>query len=614
MDYYEDEDNNTRSFKLSQDGKEFIVSLSIIKDHLLISAYESLVKDGNYFENGFSLGDLCAINRYFVIISSIEEAQSELIKCIEKQKVGIEHNLNLLNILFYLSIGTDNIYIKLPLQKRDTMHRRIQPPEEQEPFTGEIQLKNRGTYPEDEQRINNIARINDELKLSQVNLLEDMEKLLIITEQLKKESNLLSEENAKLNVRLQKIQKEVFETNLEVEALREEEQALNDENNQLNEYNAELENLVIQKKEKLKNDYRETMMQKVNKNDIDLGNGPKAVSSRYEAVPIKTFIPRVTAKPNVEAYDEGILNNSRPPFYYTEKRITQYLANNSPNDKLNKTDINLNINNTNPIRGSYRTYNNDYNNDYNNFSDSYNNFYDKDPVDNKHKKKQNNFAYGRISEKTNDYEEEDINNYYNNKTPRESESYQYRESRDTLGNQTELGDEEEKNIKSDIIKNKNEEDMLLNKINNHGKNIYFNLLYKSVIDTDRAEIFHKKCDKALRTLVLVETINGRRFGGYTTQSWEGDGIDKLDNEAFVFSLDKLQIYNVISEKPAIGCYPKYGPVFLGCQIKVNDNFFVKGGTTFRKHINYATNEDFELNDGIKFFGIKDIEVFEVHLI
>lgn len=59
---------------------------------------------------------------------------------------------------------------------------------------------------------------------------------------------------------------------------------------------------------------------------------------------------------------------------------------------------------------------------------------------------------------------------------------------------------------------------------------------------------------------------------------------------------------------------KIWAVFLGCQIKVNDNFFVKGGTTYRKNTNYAINSDFELNDGIKFFGIKNIEVFGVNLI
>ena len=167
-------------------------------------------------------------------------------------------------------------------------------------------------------------------------------------------------------------------------------------------------------------------------------------------------------------------------------------------------------------------------------------YYDKDPADNIHKKKkifkqnQNNFGNGRITEKTNDYEEEDLNSYN-----RESESYKYLDSRDTLGTQTGLGDKEEKYIKSEIIKNKNEEEMLLNKINNHGRNLQFNLLYKSINDTDRAEVFHRKCDKAQRSLVLIETINGRRFGGYKIQSWEGDGVDKKDDEAFVFSLDKL---------------------------------------------------------------------------
>ena len=379
------------------------------------------------------------------------------------------------------------------------------------------------------------------------------------------------------------------------------------------------------------------MKQKVNNDEIDLGVGPKAVSSRFDAATIKTFIPRVTAKPNVEAYDEGFTNNSRPPFYYTEKRITQYLTNNLQfNDRLNYTDINLN--NNDPLKNSFRTYN-DYNNpnnlSYNTYNKKldtnlniYNELNNRDPEDNIHKKKQKNnyqqpIGYGRISEKTNDYEADERSNQLNEdnfshdvQSIRESETItsNYRESKDTLGNQT----EEDKKLnylqKTEIIKSLNEEEMLLNKINKHGKDIKFNLIYKSTVDSDKADEFHKKCDKAQRTLVLIETINGKRFGGYTTQSWEGKGIDKNDDEAFIFSLDKLQIYNIISGQPAIGCYPKYGPVFLGCQIKINNNFFVKGGTTFKKNTNYATNSDFELNDGIKFFGVKDIEVFEVNLI
>ena len=635
MDYFED--NDTKSFKLNQDGREFIISFTIIRDFIRISAQESIGKDANFYETDYSLKDLCEINRYFIIMSSIREAQNELVKFIEKQKVGVEYNVNLLKLLFYISIGTDNICIKIPLTKKENEERIIKAPEEQEPFTGKIHLKNRGTYPEDEERINGLSKVNGELKLMQIDLLKDMEKLLIISEKLIKDSNLLYEENAKLNVRLQKIQKEVYETNLQIDVLKEEEQALNEENTKLKTYNTDLEKILSQKKENLKNNYKETMKQKVNNDEIDLGDGPKAVSSRFDAATIKTFIPRVTAKPNVEAYDEGFTNNSRPPFYYTEKRITQYLANNLQfNDRLNYTDINLN--NNDPLKNSFRTYN-DYNNpnnlSYNTYNKKldtnlniYNELNNRDPEDNIHKKKQKNnyqqpVGYGRISEKTNDYEVDERSNQLNEdnfshdvQSIRESETItsNYRESKDTLGNQT----EEDKKLnylqKTEIIKSLNEEEMLLNKINKHGKDIKFNLIYKSTVDSDKADEFHKKCDKAQRTLVLIETINGKRFGGYTTQSWEGKGIDKNDDEAFIFSLDKLQIYNIISGQPAIGCYPKYGPVFLGCQIKINNNFFVKGGTTFKKNTNYATNSDFELNDGIKFFGVKDIEVFEVNLI
>ena len=633
MDFNE---GNTRIFKLRQEGKEYIISLSIIEEFVRISGQEYLGKESNFYETEFSLADLSSINRYFLIMNSIQEAQNELIKAIEKQKVGIEFNKDVLKVIFYIVIGTDKIIFKLPLARRDNIYKRIKKPEEQEPFSGTIQLKNRGNYPEDEQRISILEKNNEQLKISQYNLITDIQKLLELSEKLKKEINLLNEENAKLGVRLQQIQKENYERNIEVDVLKDEEQALNEENIKLRNYNEDLEKVLDQKKENLKRNYMESMEKKYQKDVADSGNGPKAISSRYDEALIKTYIPRVTAKPISDAYDEAMLANSRPPFYYTEKRITQYLANNNM-DRLNRTDININIPNNIKNRGSFRTNNNDYNpnnlsyNTYNkifdneklNGNDSYNNFSDvyyKEPENNQRRKKKKLPAYERISERTNDYEEDNNNYIQDNNTSynhsqkdKEMSTYSEYQERSHILEHSELKDDLNY-IKSEIIKSGTEEEMLLNKINRHGKNIHFNLIYKAINDTDRAEIFHEKCDKAERTLVLVETIDEKRFGGYTTQSWEGNGIDKKDDEAFVFSLDKLQIYNIITGQPAIGCYPKYGPVFLGCQIKVNDNFFVKGGTTYKKNTNYATNSDFELNNGVKFYGIKDIEVFEVNLI
>ena len=139
------------------------------------------------------------------------------------------------------------------------------------------------------------------------------------------------------------------------------------------------------------------------------------------------------------------------------------------------------------------------------------------------------------------------------------------------------------------------------------------MLYKATVDTDKAQVFHNKCDWASKTLVLIESKNGKRFGGYTTCNWEGDCIEKNDDNAFVFSLDKMKTYQILPDEEAIGCYPKYGPVFLGCQIRIFDEFFKNGGTTFEGGITYDTEEDYELSGGEQKFDVKEIEVYEVQL-
>ena len=168
-------------------------------------------------------------------------------------------------------------------------------------------------------------------------------------------------------------------------------------------------------------------------------------------------------------------------------------------------------------------------------------------------------------------------------------------------------------VKGDIIQSAAELELLTRKICKDYHKITLNLLYKATVDSDKASIFHEKCDGATNSLVLVQSTNGKRFGGYTSCSWEGNQIDKKDEDAFVFSLDKMETYNVIPEEDAIGCYPNYGPVFLGCQIRIFDEFFKNGGSTFEKGMNYDTNEDFELTGGLKNFDVKEIEVYGIEL-
>ena len=168
-------------------------------------------------------------------------------------------------------------------------------------------------------------------------------------------------------------------------------------------------------------------------------------------------------------------------------------------------------------------------------------------------------------------------------------------------------------VKGEIFHNNDELEFLTRKVCDNKKKMTLNLLYKATVDSDKASAFHSKCDGAKSTIVLVESKNGKRFGGFTSCDWKGNAIEKKDENAFVFSLDKMKAYDIIPGELAIGCYPKFGPVFLGCQIRIYDNAFIKGGTTYEKEKNYETQEDYELTGGLQKFEVKEIEVYSVEL-
>lgn len=166
-----------------------------------------------------------------------------------------------------------------------------------------------------------------------------------------------------------------------------------------------------------------------------------------------------------------------------------------------------------------------------------------------------------------------------------------------------------------IIKNIIQDESLIlfvvNKIEESlGKNT-FNLLYKASTDGDRAADFHSRCDKANSSLVLIMDIKGNIFGGFTSRDWSGDCIQKVDEKAFVFSVNKGKIYEVLPGQAAIGCYPNFGPIFFGCQIRVYDDCFTKGGSTYLKGVSYNTTMDYELTNGDQKYTISEIEVYEI---
>ena len=167
-------------------------------------------------------------------------------------------------------------------------------------------------------------------------------------------------------------------------------------------------------------------------------------------------------------------------------------------------------------------------------------------------------------------------------------------------------------IEKNIIKHPGELDEISSRIQRtlNKKNIKYKIIFRSNIDGDCASTFHEKCDKIRNTLILIKASGNKRFGGFTTETWDGNDINKKDEKSFIFSIDKMKIYDIIPGQNAINCNPDLGPVFLS-QIKLFDKFFTQGGTTSTKGKNYKTLEDFEITDGAEKFGVKEVEVYQI---
>ena len=442
--------------------------------------------------------------------------------------------------------------------------------------SGNIQTKNFGNpkqYSKVDSSNNNYNYQYDENKIGKLE--ENTNIIKAEQEKLKNDMKRLLEEASKL-----KEQNQVFKT--DHESLTKENATLKNTNDyykeQLTEYEKKFKEMVSQIEE-LKNN--NTEYQKLKEENDSLKNQVTLLNK------------------DVDAF-ESQNNEIRKMYEDLEKENLYYKG---QYDEMNKENELL--------RGQIDELNNNFttiNNELENIKDENNLF--KKNLEEQQKNNINEEEINRLIEENNLYKQKAEENELLKK---QIEDLQYQiQMGQERQDRVQEDDDEEKEVKGDIIHDIKELEMLTKKINkDNNKKIIINLLYKASVDGDKAAIFHEKCDDAQNTIVLVETKNGKRFGGFTTCSWSGNCVDKNDSEAFIFSFDKMKTYDNIPGDEAIGCYPKFGPIFLGCQIKIFDNAFVKGGTTFEKELNFNTEEDYELTGGERVFGVKDIEVYEV---
>ena len=126
-----------------------------------------------------------------------------------------------------------------------------------------------------------------------------------------------------------------------------------------------------------------------------------------------------------------------------------------------------------------------------------------------------------------------------------------------------------------ILNHIKEFNFLIKKINTNvsytSKQFYnMKLIYRASEDGDTAEVFHQKCDKISPILILIKTVQHRRFGGFTqaffesTEELEG----KQDGSAFIFSLDKLKSYDVQEGQNPICTCKKMDRYFMGMNVVI----------------------------------------------
>ena len=177
----------------------------------------------------------------------------------------------------------------------------------------------------------------------------------------------------------------------------------------------------------------------------------------------------------------------------------------------------------------------------------------------------------------------------------------------------------EQKIDSKIINSNEEINLLSNRLkkNNQNKKVVFNLIYRASRDGDSPNDYHKKCDGKINTLCIIQTIKGIKFGGYT-ETIINDSGDNIDSNAFVFSLDKMKIYeNLKKNECAVGHFKNWGPIFRRDAFAIwNQNFF-----SYNKHTLGSKNQsnfgimdiDNELNNGETYFTVRELEVFQIFL-
>ena len=172
---------------------------------------------------------------------------------------------------------------------------------------------------------------------------------------------------------------------------------------------------------------------------------------------------------------------------------------------------------------------------------------------------------------------------------------------------------------SDIIRNMDDYEFIRDCL---GK-ISLKMVFNSNINGDYALDIHTRVNYH-HVLAIIETENGNRFGGYTSDNFSPQslgltstsiGLLKQDRSAFLFNLDKKKYYDV-KKKDAVRaldcddfftlCFGEEGDLLL------RDQFMTNGGTSnFPDCYGDENTKRLELTNGEESFIVKSFEIYHV---
>ena len=138
------------------------------------------------------------------------------------------------------------------------------------------------------------------------------------------------------------------------------------------------------------------------------------------------------------------------------------------------------------------------------------------------------------------------------------------------------------------------------------------LLYRGSRDGLTTEALHRLCDDQGATVTVARSKAGYVFGGYTSVTWKGQGIWKVDDSAFLFTLtnpaNQPAKYGVHPGNPdAIYCRPTYPTTFGGG----HDMVFHFNGSPYTNFPNSYVDTTGRGN--ATFNGEKNIQIDEIEV-